>query len=64
MIVAQDEGVPVILDDALGHTDAARLDEMAALLALAGRTTQVVLLTCAPERYRGIDAAERIRISR
>ena len=60
MVVAEDEGVPVILDDALGHTDAERLDEMAALLELAGRTMQVILLSCAPERYRGLSAAARI----
>ncbi|MEX0706119.1 MAG: hypothetical protein WD041_05820, partial [Nitriliruptoraceae bacterium] len=49
--LAGDDGVPFILDDALGYTDPQR---MATLGALLGRTegAQVIVLTCVPERFR------------
>jgi len=50
---AQDAGgVPLILDDALGHTDRARLNQLAAILDRAGTRVQIILLTHAPERFR------------
>ena len=50
---AQDAGgVPLILDDALGHTDRARLNQLAAILDRAGDRVQIILLTHAPERFR------------
>jgi DNA repair exonuclease SbcCD ATPase subunit len=50
---AQDVGgVPLILDDALGHTDRRRLNELAAILDRAGGRVQIILLTHAPERFR------------
>lgn len=45
-------GVPLILDDALGYSDPSRLAAMGAVLALAGRTCKVIVLTCTPARYR------------
>jgi energy-coupling factor transporter ATP-binding protein EcfA2 len=57
---AQDEGgVPLILDDALGHTDRQRLNELAAILDRAGTRVQIILLTHAPERFR-IGGAHRV----
>lgn len=50
---AQDVGgVPLILDDALGHTDRGRLNELAAILDEVGDRVQIILLTHAPERFR------------
>lgn len=49
--------VPVMVDDALGSTDAHRLKLMAALFSEIARQTQVFVLTCMPERYsRIVDA--------
>lgn len=62
MIVAPDGGVPLILDDALGYSDPGRLEAMGAVLALAGRSCQVVVLTCYPERYRHVGGAAIRRI--
>ena len=45
------EPVPVVIDDALGSTDSQRLQLMAALFTKAGKTTQVIVLTCMPQRY-------------
>lgn len=62
-LVAPDGGVPVILDDALGWTDPGRLERMAAALSVAGRETQVIVLTCTPGRYAGIGDANVVRLS-
>lgn len=62
MIVAEDGGVPLILDDTLGNADPERLAAMGALLAYAGRTCQVIILTCFPDRFRDIGGAHRIRL--
>jgi len=56
LLVDPDGGVPVILDDTLGHSDADRLAGMARALETAGRNCQVLVLTCSPERFRIPDA--------
>ncbi|MEQ4206160.1 AAA family ATPase [Actinopolymorpha sp. B9G3] len=53
-------GVPVVLDDALGWSDPTRLEAMGSLLARAGESNQVILLTCVPDRYAGTVAGARI----
>ena len=45
-------GVPLIIDDALGHSDRARLDALAAILGAAAERLQIIVLTSAPERFR------------
>ncbi|HBQ39019.1 MAG TPA: hypothetical protein DD808_00365 [Halieaceae bacterium] len=50
-IVADECGVPVIIDDALGFSDPTRLQSMGAAIAAAGRDAQVVVLTCTPGRF-------------
>ena len=50
-IVADEGGVPVIIDDALGFSDPSRLQSMGAAIATAGRDAQVVVLTCTPGRF-------------
>jgi hypothetical protein len=56
------DGVPVIFDDTLGHSDPARLEGMGALLAKAGETNQVIVLTCTPGRFRSVPGAHVIRL--
>jgi chromosome segregation ATPase len=63
-IVTEDGGVPLILDDVLGHTDPERLERMGAVLALAGKRCQVLLFTSNPERYRGIGGAKFVELTR
>ncbi len=62
LIVAKDGGVPLVLDDVLGHTDPGRLESMGAVLALAGKECQIILLTCSPERYRHVGGATIVSI--
>ncbi len=61
-LVSDDGGVPLLLDDALGYSDAARLEALGAVLALAGERCQVIVLTCMPERYRHVAGARHVRL--
>jgi len=57
VLVSPMGGVPLLLDDALGNTDPGRSAALAEVLARAGERCQVLVLTCTPERYRGIAGA-------
>jgi hypothetical protein len=63
MLVAEDGGVPVMLDDTLGFSDPRRLEAMGAVLALAGASCQVIVLTCYPDRYRHVGGASLVALS-
>ena len=52
-----DAGVPVIFDDALGYSDSGRLERVGAAFNAASQQSQVIVLTCVPERYRNIGSA-------
>jgi uncharacterized protein YhaN len=62
-LVDKGEGAPVILDDAMGFSDPTRLTALNAVLGEVGRTAQVVLLTCQPERFSGVGGARVERVS-
>lgn len=62
MSVAEDGGVPVILDDALGYSDPQRIEAMGAVLRAAGSDCQVIILTCDPDRYRHVGAKSVVRL--
>ena len=53
-LVAKEDSVPVIIDDALGFTDADRLTKMGAVFNAVGGDGQVIVLTCSPERYASV----------
>jgi len=59
-LVAQDEGIPLIIDDALGYSDPERLQTMGAAIAAVGRTCQIIVLTCTPGRYSHVGNAHTI----
>ncbi len=61
-LVAKEDTVPVVIDDALGFTDPARLASMGEVFGMVGADGQVIVLTCTPARYDGIDGAERIAL--
>ncbi|KWX02103.1 hypothetical protein LI90_3142 [Carbonactinospora thermoautotrophica] len=56
-LVDERDGVPVIIDDALGYSDPERLRRLGAVFNAVGRRSQVIVLTCTPERYRTIGSA-------
>lgn len=62
MLVDEHDGVPVIIDDALGHSDPDRLVKMNRVLTRAGENAQVIVLTCSPERYRDVESAQTVAL--
>ena len=62
MIVAEEGGTPLILDDALGYTDPQRLQLVGAVLAKAAKDCQIVIFTCMPDRYANIGEATVISL--
>lgn len=54
---------PVIVDDALGATDAGRLERMNSLLNTVGKQSQVFVLTCFPRRFDWIRPTKEASIS-
>lgn len=59
-MLAKDERRLAVLDDVLNATDTSRLARIMAILEEAARHLQELVLTCHPERYRGLDAANFI----
>jgi uncharacterized protein YhaN len=62
-LVAKEDTVPVIIDDALGFTDAGRLTRMGEVFDAVGGDGQVIVLTCSPERYASVGDATRIELT-
>ena len=62
-LVAKEDTVPVIIDDALGFSDPDRLVKMGAVLNTVGDRGQVIVLTCTPGRYDGVADAAVIELS-
>jgi exonuclease SbcC len=54
----------VVLDDVFTYTDTTRLARIATILDEAADRFQIVLLTCHPERYRGLPNAEFFDLER
>ena len=65
-LVEPAQGVPVVIDDALGYSDPERLERMGEVLgATAGPDAdlQVILLTCTPGRYSAVPGARTVRLA-
>lgn len=62
-LVAKEDTVPVVVDDALGFTDPDRLAKMGAVFDTVGAHGQVIVLTCTPDRYAGVKRAYRIDLN-
>ena len=62
-LVAKEDGVPVVVDDALGFTDPDRLAKMGEVFDTVGAHGQVIVLTCSPDRYEGVKGAHRIDLN-
>ena len=61
-LVDAEAGAPVILDDAFGFSDEQRLSALNVILGNVGRTAQVILLTCQPDRFASIGGAETVSL--
>ncbi|BBX42477.1 AAA family ATPase [Mycobacterium simiae] len=62
-LVAKEDAVPVVVDDALGFTDPDRLAKMGEVFDSVGAHGQVIVLTCSPDRYDGVKGAHRIDLN-
>ncbi|CAJ1500648.1 AAA family ATPase [[Mycobacterium] holstebronense] len=62
-LVAKEDSVPVVIDDALGFTDPDRLAKMGSVFDAVGSQGQVIVLTCDPDRYRSVIDAHRIDLT-
>jgi len=62
-LVAKEDSVPVVVDDALGFTDPDRLAKMGEVFDSVGANGQVIVLTCTPDRYDGVKGAHRIDLA-
>jgi hypothetical protein len=62
-LVAKEDTVPVVIDDALGFTDADRLVKMGAVFNAVGGDGQVIVLTCSPQRYAAVDGAHHVALT-
>ncbi|MFT6942004.1 MAG: energy-coupling factor transporter ATP-binding protein EcfA2 [Nitriliruptoraceae bacterium] len=56
-LVDRKDGVPLILDDTLGFADPERRGRVNTLLGRVGQRNQIIVLTCDPDRFRGIPHA-------
>jgi uncharacterized protein YhaN len=56
-VLAKEERQLVVLDDVLNATDTGRLARVLTLLEECADHLQIVILTCHPERYRGLEEA-------
>ncbi len=63
-VIAKDERQLVVLDDVLTFTDAGRLARVMNILEEAADKLQVLILTCHPERYRGLEDAHYIDLEK
>jgi len=62
-LVAKDDSVPVVIDDALGFTDPDRLIKMGTVFNAVGGDGQVIVLTCSPQRYASVAGAHHIELT-
>lgn len=62
-LVGKDDSVPVVIDDALGFTDADRLTRMGTVFDAVGGDGQVIVLTCSPYRYASVGGAHHIELT-
>lgn len=62
-LVGPDGGAPVVLDDALGHSDTDRLARLGDVLTRAAVQCQILVLTCAPERYAHVEGARIVELT-
>jgi uncharacterized protein YhaN len=62
-LVAKEDSVPVVIDDALGFTDPDRLTKMGTVFDVIGGDGQVIVLTCNPQRYASVPGTHHIELT-
>jgi hypothetical protein len=59
--LAGSDGVPFVIDDALGYTDPARLERLGEVLG-GTADAQVIVLTCVADRFRAVRGARVVQL--
>jgi energy-coupling factor transporter ATP-binding protein EcfA2 len=62
-LAAGDERLPAVLDDPLVHADPERMHRFLALLAESSERLQLIVLTCRPDDYRGLERARLVTLA-
>ncbi|WP_350270949.1 AAA family ATPase [Brevibacterium sp. CBA3109] len=62
-LVDSDSGAPVVLDDAFGFADAQRLNALNVILSTVGKSAQVIVLTCQPDRFARLGGAKTVSLT-
>ncbi len=62
-LLAGEEGLPMVFDDALTNTDFRRIEQMHRILFKAAEKLQIFIFSCHPEAFEGIGAGKRYRLS-
>jgi exonuclease SbcC len=57
-VLAKEERQMVVLDDVMTFTDAGRMARVMSILEEEAQRLQIIILTCHPERYRGLGGAK------
>ena len=52
----------MIFDDALGWSDPGRLERMGAAISTAADESQIIILTCVPDRYAAVGKATTVTL--
>ncbi|MDH3592450.1 MAG: hypothetical protein OER88_11255, partial [Planctomycetota bacterium] len=62
LLVDETDGVPLLFDDVLGHSDPKRAAGMSRMLEEAAARCQIIVMTCAPDRLATLEGAHYIRL--
>ncbi|MCD8138254.1 MAG: AAA family ATPase [Planctomycetaceae bacterium] len=62
ILVSEEEGMPLILDDVLGHSDTERLHLVGKALETAAERCQIIIFTCMPDRYAGLRGVKTVEL--
>ena len=61
-LLAGNEGLPMVFDDALTNTDFRRIEQMHRILFKAADNLQIFVFSCHPEAFEGVGAGKRYRL--
>jgi len=61
-LLAGEEGLPMVFDDALTNTDFRRIEQMHRILFKVADNLQIFIFSCHPEAFEGIGAGKRYRL--
>lgn len=61
-LIQPGDGAPLILDDTLGFADPGRLTNLNSIITSVGTKSQIIMLTCDPQRAQGIKNSKVVHL--